>query len=440
MEDLSKKILEKKPLGAVERYKLEKELADRYGAEGVKVYLLIDGKSSAEEIMKKVGMREDKFLDIINYLGQKEAFKGEMQKPPELAVKEAPVPKEIPPIPLVKTEEVKEKSSALEMMMVKEAEKPPAPELPKQPEPPKILEPQKTEVKPPELPEKKPEVQLPQRIPQTPLEKKLYERFGEAGLNVYSLIDELKTPRDILNQTKMSEEELVKILEFMNSEGIIKLEKPKEAMEKPIMKSPPQPPVEKKVPIEPPKPVEKPAELPKPPEKPKPVELPKPAQITFDTNEIYIPTLTGMNLLTKLKTETDILRKYGNEGVKAFSSMNGKRTNVRIVKETKIHPAHLDSLISSLAERGLVKLKQLTPNEIKELYGEEGLVIYNKYKRDGILLYELIDKKATLKDIVKTSGIEPKLAVEIFAFIHKALGLEIPLDKELLYRQLGIKP
>jgi|GEM_PF-2535716 len=431
MEDLSKKILEKKPCDAVGRYRLEKELADRYGAEAVKVYLLIDGKTSAEEIKKKIGMSEERLLDIINYLGEKGALKEEVQKPPQpVEVKEVPPPKE-PSVSLVTTEEVKEKSSALEAMMVKEAEKPA--EAPEQP---------KVEPKPVELPEKKEEpVQIPQRIPRTPLEKKLYERFGEAGLNVYSLIDESKTPRDILNQTKMSEEELVKILEFMNAEGIIRLEKPKEAMEKPIVKSPPAPVEKKEIPVEPPKPVEK-KEIPI--EKPKPIEQPKPtplvAPVTFDRNEIYIPTLTGVNLLTKLKTETDILRSYGNEGVKAFSLMNGKRTNVRIVKEIKIHPAHLDSLISSLAEKGLVKLKQLTPQEIKELYGEEGLVIYNKYKRDGILLYELIDKKATLKDIVKVSGIEPKLAVEIFAFIHKALGLEIPLDKELLYRQLGVKP
>jgi hypothetical protein len=39
---------------------------------------------------------------------------------------------------------------------------------------------------------------------------------------------------------------------------------------------------------------------------------------------------------------------------------------------------------------------------------------------------------------VRISGIEPNLAVEIFAFVHKVLGLEIPLDTELLRKQLGI--
>lgn len=426
MEEFLKKVLERKPHGAFERYKLEKELHERYGEEGIRVYLLVDGTATVEEVMGKAGVNEERMRDIVSFLQQKGALKGEVIAPTKILTPEEEKPqKELPPIPLIKTEE---KSSALEAMMTKEAEKAPKPEV--------------AEAKPVEVLQKPEQVEMqPQRIPKTPLERKLFDKFGEAGLTVYSLIDESKTPRDILAQTKMSEEELVRILEFMNSEGIIRLEKPKEAMEKPIIKTPPQPPPLETQPAPPLEKKEVKVELPKPVEKPSPPPpVEKPSPVTFDRTEIYLPTAVGMNLLTKLKVEGEILRKYGNEGVKAFSSMNGKRTTVRIVKEVKINPAHLDDLIAYLMQKGAVKLKQLTPQEIKETYGEEGLSIYNKYKRDGILLYELIDKKANLKDIVRTSGIEPRLAVEIFAFIHKVLGLEIPLDKELLYKQLGIKP
>jgi len=409
-KDSLKKVLEKQPAGAMERYKSEKSLLDKFGQDGIKIYLFIDGKMTAEEIMKKTGLSEEKFIEILNYLESIAVLKTELpaiephekiektEKPPLEPIKR---PGAIPSLPMIKTEEIPdffEKSSALKALV--------------------------TKVKPPGAKE------LPVRVPKTPLEKKLYDKFGQAGLHAYNMIDEFRTPREILSETNISEEQLKSIIEFMRSEGIIRLERPEEVMDKPLKVPAPTVPGTQANPAEqkpqPPKPVEKPA--------PKPIER---AVLNKDT--VCIPTVAPIRLINKLRLEANLLKKYGNEGVKAFSMMNGKKTNVRIVKDTRIKPAKLDDITTFLLQNDAVKLQCLTDENIREIYGEEGFSIYGKYGRDGILLYELIDKKTTLNDIVHISGIDPNLAVDIFAFVHKVLGLEIPLDTELLRKQLGIK-
>ncbi|MCX6769863.1 MAG: hypothetical protein NT051_04260 [Candidatus Micrarchaeota archaeon] len=60
----------------------------------------------------------------------------------------------------------------------------------------------------------------------SPLEKILFDQYGEVGVRVYNLIDGEKTAEEILRETGMSEAKLVEILEFMDERGIIKLEKP----------------------------------------------------------------------------------------------------------------------------------------------------------------------------------------------------------------------
>lgn len=508
-------VLEKKPEGPIERYTHEKDLSGKYGNEAIKVYLLVDGQTSAEEIMKKTGVEESKFIEIVTYMENNDMVKGgvyaskpveapapppkpeelppkpreepipekpkeepqiapspkaeeaEAQKkkapeekaelpPVEPTKKESPPPEKPPeepiPIPLLKTErlvEVGEKSSALKALVT--GGKP-------QESTPRQLPPQKGYVKP--------------RIPKTPMEKKLYNKFGDDGLYAYSLIDEFKTPRDIVTQTGMSEERLREIIKFMREEGIIKLERPIIAPpelippeEKPTPAKPTAPPQKPPAPLvappvvvplqtKPPAPLPQPAPQPKPvvvpaPAKPviapptKPVEKPAPKvlkPITFVRGEIYLPTAIPLKLVTKLRIEAELLRRYGNDGTKVLSFMNGSKIDVKIMKELRMSPAKFDEITSFLLQNCAIKVQHLTPENVRELYGDEGFLIYNRYGRDGILLYEFIDKKSSLKDIVKMSSIEPRLAVEIFTFIHKVLGLDIPLDTELLYKQLGIKP
>jgi DNA-binding Lrp family transcriptional regulator len=507
-KDSLKKLLEKKSQGPIDRYMHEKDLSDKYGTDGIRIYLLVDGETSAEDIMKKVGVEESKFIGIITYMensdmvsvGEAAPKPAEVEvlmpppKPPEdiqsikpkeepaRVLKEEPKPtqpkqippekprEEQPPIPMIKTEEFElkeEKKEEIPMEKPKE-EIPPIPLLKTEgiveaEEKSSALKALVESEKPPEVPAQPQPKYASQRIPKTPLEKKLYNKFGDDGLHAYSLIDEFKTPREIMKQTGMSEERLRGIIEFMKEEGIIKFERPLVATPQMIAdekikpaKTPAPPPrpitplhaPPVTVPLQP-KPSPPPAQpppQPKPvaaPPPPKPVEKPAPKvmkPVPFTKTEVCVPTALPLKLVNKLKIEGELLRRYRNEGSRVLSLMNGKKVNVKIMKELRMSPAKFDEITSFLLDNNAIKLQCLSPENVRELYGDEGFSIYNRYGRDGILLYEFIDKKSSLKDIVKMSGIEPRLAVEIFSYIHKVLGLDIPIDTELLYKQLGIRP
>jgi len=55
-------------LGAVERFRTESKLHERFKDDGIKVYLSIDSKKNAEEIKTETGLAEGKFLEIINFM------------------------------------------------------------------------------------------------------------------------------------------------------------------------------------------------------------------------------------------------------------------------------------------------------------------------------------------------------------------------------------
>ena len=55
-------------LGAVERFKIEKQLYGKFKDDGVKVYLLIDSKKNAEELITEADIAEGKFLEILNFM------------------------------------------------------------------------------------------------------------------------------------------------------------------------------------------------------------------------------------------------------------------------------------------------------------------------------------------------------------------------------------
>jgi len=370
-KDSLKNVLVKEPKVLIEKYALQSSLSDIYGSDGLKVFSLIDGKRTGEEIIRESGLSEDRVLEILNFV-EKQGFisveKLGLLLPPRAAEKKPEV--------------------------------------------------QKIEIAPPLVEEK---AIAEEKLPRTPMEKKLYDRFGSIGIVVYHLVDEVKNPEDILKETKLGEDQLIKILQFMVQEGIIKLER---AEEKPT----PPPKVEMPVEVkpEPPKEISK-VEI-KVPEKP----------VVYEKKEIYLPTKKGIKFLDKLLVRATLLRKYGNDGVRVFSQIDSKKASIRMVKDTKISIDRIDEMLRFLSERGVINLKALSIDEIRERYGDEGVTIYNRYGRDGVLLYELIDKRASIRDIVQVSKIPPKSAVEIFAFIHKILGLDIPLDVQLLKKQLGI--
>ena len=60
----------------------------------------------------------------------------------------------------------------------------------------------------------------------TAYEKIVYEKYGQVGVQVYRLVDGNKTGEEIVAETGIPEGELIEILEFMDRNGIIKLQNP----------------------------------------------------------------------------------------------------------------------------------------------------------------------------------------------------------------------
>lgn len=60
----------------------------------------------------------------------------------------------------------------------------------------------------------------------SPIEKLIKEKYGEIGLRVYGLMDGYRTAEAIMEQTGVSQEKLVEMIDFMDEEGIIRLEYP----------------------------------------------------------------------------------------------------------------------------------------------------------------------------------------------------------------------
>jgi len=58
----------KRQTHAAERLKSEQALEEKFGEEGMKAYVKIDGKRNAEEIRAELSMDEQKFLELLNYL------------------------------------------------------------------------------------------------------------------------------------------------------------------------------------------------------------------------------------------------------------------------------------------------------------------------------------------------------------------------------------
>ena len=72
-----------------------------------------------------------------------------------------------------------------------------------------------------------------------------------------------------------------------------------------------------------------------------------------------------------------------------------------------------------------------------KLYGEDSVSIYKRYGREGVLLYELIGKDIGIKQMARMVTKEKERFADMFIFAHKVLGVDIPIDKEVIYSQLG---
>ncbi|HII54078.1 hypothetical protein COT30_01580 [Candidatus Micrarchaeota archaeon CG08_land_8_20_14_0_20_49_17] len=264
------------------------------------------------------------------------------------------------------------------------------------------------------------------------LERIIYDKYGMIGIRVYNLIDGEKSAEDILNETGISEDKFIEMLEFMDKNGIIKLEKPWQEEEEKQAASAAENKEDGEAAPE--------SEPAFPPMDENETSAMVPELEAKDALPIDLVARAKVNGLREIQAKIQIGLKYGNAGLKVYDLINGEDDIVHISLKSYISLEALDAIFAYFGELKLTMFKKLSREEIAAKYGEDGLMIFKKYGREGILLYELIGKEKSLKDLIARSQIDPERAVKIFLFIHKILGLDFPININTLYKQLGIDP
>jgi AcrR family transcriptional regulator len=246
------------------------------------------------------------------------------------------------------------------------------------------------------------------------VERIIREKYGDVGLKVYTLIDGRRTAEQIMKETGLTEAKLVEILDFMDEQGIIKLEYPKE------------------------KKTEETA-------LPATMEKEEFAPMVGDEGEeellkatLDMPIKTSLDFVKAMQLKTSIMLKHGDKGGRLFDQMDGKKDAIDLALAVNIPLYTVDTVLRFFLQQHAIALKPLTREEVKKKYGDDGYAVYKRYGKEGLMLYELIGKEMTIRQMADMVSTDKEKVVEMFLFIHKVLGIDLPIDKEVLYKQLGI--
>ncbi len=249
----------------------------------------------------------------------------------------------------------------------------------------------------------------------SPVEKMIKDKYGDVGLRVYELIDGQRTAEEIMKETELSEPKLVEILDFMDAQGIIKLEYPKGKKEE------------------------------------KEVSVPKKEALEVIIDSRYseeepikelspmnVPIKAPSNIISDVQLKAKTIMKFGEIGSKVLGEITGKNDVVDIAFKIDVPLYKVDAILNFFLQNRAIFLKQLPRVEVRKRYGDEGYSIYKKYGKEGLMLYKLIGKELTIKQMADKITTDKTKVAEMFMFIHQVLRIDLPLDKEILYRQLGI--
>ncbi len=132
-------------------------------------------------------------------------------------------------------------------------------------------------------------------------EEMVKERFGDVGLKVWNLIDGARTTDQIMKETGVSDLKLVEILNFLEDQGLIKLENKKTLMKTGYMRE----------------------------------------------------SFSQTSSLDRL-----ILEKFGTTGLNVYNLIDGARTTDQIMKETGVTEKKLESILNFLEDKGIIKMEK----------------------------------------------------------------------------------
>lgn len=142
------------------------------------------------------------------------------------------------------------------------------------------------------------------------------------------------------------------------------------------------------------------------------------------------------SIIDKARLRALLSMKFGHVGNDLMAHVDSNKDFVQLSIETGLSLRDLDIILGELGKAGLLSFKQLNRTEVRHRYGDDGLAVYKRYGREGLLIYQMIGKAESLRDIAARTQIEPQRAVDIIIFVHRVLGLDLPVDRDMVYRYI----
>ncbi len=272
----------------------------------------------------------------------------------------------------------------------------------------------------------------------SPVEKIISDKYGDIGLQVYSLIDGQRTAEEIMRETGLTEPKLVEILDFMDEQGIIKLDYPKGGG---ASAPPPPPPAGGFAgPQMAAGPAPPPASAARKEEGFTPMIE---GEESLDeargvSSPVEVPIKAPMDIVKSVQMKAKIMLKYGDKGSKILELLDGKNDILDITVKLDIPLFTVSEILRFMMENGMVIMKPMSRVDVRKKYGDDGYSVYKKFGKEGLMLYELIGKELTIKQMADKITTDKGSIIDMFIFIHKVLGIELPIDRDVLSKQLGL--
>ncbi|MEM4296579.1 MAG: hypothetical protein QXI89_02650 [Candidatus Anstonellales archaeon] len=246
-------------------------------------------------------------------------------------------------------------------------------------------------------------------------ERDVYNVYGETGVDVLNKLKEGKTTKEISLALGMEERDIKEIENFLLNKGYIKA---KEAVVETTQKAEPAE-EDKYAPL-----TAKGEEL---------------VSAVKDEDAIKLIKMKKLSFFDKLKNKFFIVLRHKKFGRLIFETIDKEKEvdTITLVEKNLIDIKKVEAVIEDMKKAGIIEISQLSRDEIRKKFGYDSLSIYRKYGKAGVIMYDLVGKDLRLKEIANLAGLTDKEKIyEIFSFIHRLLGIEIPLDKTLIMKQL----
>jgi hypothetical protein len=272
----------------------------------------------------------------------------------------------------------------------------------------------------------------------SPVEKIIFEKYGDVGLRAYSLIDGQRTAEEIMRETGLTEAKLVEMLDFMDEQGIIKLDYPKGGSGN----QPPAGPSEFGAPS---MQFGGPTQAAPQARKEEPGGFGPMIEGEDSLDEaravpspVEVPLKAPLDIVRSVQMKAKMMLKYGDKGAKISESVDGKTDVLDISLKLNYPLYEVYDILRFMMENGMLIMKPLSRVDVRKKYGDDGYSVYKRYGKEGLMLYELIGKEMTIQQMADKITKDKAKIVDMFIFIHKVLGIELPIDRDMLAKQLGV--